>query len=95
MEQAAMSPCPAGHGAWAWPLRVSDRDRAVGCPTDPPVPWEMLQEVGTELCTAGSRATTESWKHLCGNTAQKGLQVGAQNNPSPDKTAPNPIFMLW
>lgn len=59
---------------------------------DPPVPQELLQEVDTEL---GSGATPESWRNLCGNTAQKGLQVGAQNNPSSDKTASNPIFMLW
>lgn len=37
---------------WAQPLRVSDRDRAVGCPTDPLVPQELLQEVDTELCMA-------------------------------------------
>lgn len=80
---------------WAWPLRAGDRDRAVGCPMDPPVPQELLQEVGTELGMAGSRATTESWKHLYGDMTQKGLQVGAQNNPSQDKTALNPIFMLW
>lgn len=63
----------------------------MGCPTDLPVPQELLQEVDTELC---SGATTESCRHPCGSTAQKGLQVGAQNNPSSDKTASNPIFML-
>lgn len=60
-----------------------------------PVPQELLQEVGTELSMASSTATTKSWKYPCGDMAQKGLQVGAQNNPSLDKTAPNPIFMPW
>lgn len=35
------------------------------------MPPELLQEVDTELCTAGSGATAESWKHPCGKAAQK------------------------